>query len=64
MRDGKRVVQFAWDGGDGADGTPMDGIGWAILDGDTLNGTISIHHGDESEFVAKRVTAKKTTKRK
>ena len=64
MRDGKRVVQFSWDGGDGADGTPMDGIGWAMLDGDTLTGTICVHHGEDSEFVAKRVTAKKATKRK
>ena len=64
MRDGKRVVQFSWDGGDGADGTPLDGIGWAILDGDTLSGMICVHMGDDSEFVAKRVTAKKATKRK
>ena len=64
MRDGTRVVQVSWDGGDGADGTPLDGIGWAILDGDTLNGMISVHQGDDSEFVAKRVTAKKATKRK
>ena len=54
MRDGKRVVQFRWDGGDGADGTPMDGIGWAMLEGDTLTGTISVHHDDDSEFVAKK----------
>ena len=60
MRDGKRVVQFNWDGGDGADGTPLDGIGWAILDGDTLNGMISVHQGEDSEFVAKRTNAPKS----
>ena len=59
IRDGKRVVQFCWDGGDGADGTPLDGIGWAVLDGDTLSGMISIHQGDDSEFVAKKKESKR-----
>jgi hypothetical protein len=53
-RDGKRSVQFSWDGGDGADGTPLDGIGWAILEGDDLSGMICIDQGDDSDFVAKR----------
>ncbi len=26
-RDGKHSIQFSWDGGDGADGTPLQGIG-------------------------------------
>jgi hypothetical protein len=63
-RDGKRAVQFSWDGGDGADGTPLDGIGWAILEGDELSGMICVHHGDDSEFVATRAEAPKNARRK
>ena len=63
-RDRMRVAQFGWDGEDGADGTPLDGIGWVILEGGKLNGTICIDLGDELEFLAKRMTATKATKRK
>jgi hypothetical protein len=63
-RDRMRVAQFTWHGEDGADSTPLDGVGWVILEGGELTGTICIHLGDELEFVAKRVTAKKATKRK
>ena len=63
-RDGAPAVEWSWEGGDGADGTPLTGRGWAILGDDKLNGTICIHLGDESDFVAKRVTVKKATKRK
>jgi hypothetical protein len=52
-RDGKRIAQFSWDG-EGADGTPLEGIGWVILKGGELSGTICIHLGDELQFVAKR----------
>ena len=64
-RDRMRVAQFCWDGEDGADGTPLDGVGWVILEGGKMTGTICIHLGDDLEFVAKKVTEKKTaTKRK
>lgn len=64
-RDRMRIAQFCWDGEDGADGTPLDGVGWVILEGGKMTGTICIHLGDELEFVAKKVTEKKTaTKRK
>src|SRR5438876_278222 len=63
-RDDKTAVEFSLEGGDGADGTPLTGRGWAILGDDELNGMFCIHEGDDSEFVAKRVTAKKATKRK
>ena len=64
-RDRMRVAQFCWDGEDGADGTALDGVGWVILEGGKMTGTICIHLGDELEFVAKKVTEKKTaTKRK
>ncbi len=62
-RESKPAVAFSWEGGDGADGTPLTGRGWAILGGDELQGMFCIHEGDDSEFVAKRAT-KKATKRK
>lgn len=64
QRDGKPAVEFSWDGGDGADGTPLSGRGWAVLDGGELNGMFFIHLGDESEFVAKRAAEKMARKRK
>ena len=63
-RDGKPAVEWSWEGGDGADGTPLTGRGWAKLEGDELQGMIFIHLGDESGFVAKRAKAQKRTKRK
>ena len=42
---------------------PASGRGWAVLDGDEIHGVIAIHHGDESEFVAKRAKAYKRTNR-
>ena len=53
-RDRMRVAQFCWDGEDGADGTALDGVGWVILEGGKMTGTICIHLGDELEFVAKK----------
>ena len=63
-RDGQRAAQFCWDGEDGADDTPLEGIGWANLEGDRLSGMICIHLGDDLEFVAKKAKEKKATKRK
>ena len=63
-RNGKPAVEFSWEGGDGADGTPLTGRGWAVLDGDELSGMIFIHLGDESGFVAKRVQERPKRKRK
>ncbi len=63
-RDGGEAVEWTWEGGDGADGTPLTGRGWAKLEDGDLNGTIVIHLGDESGFVAKRATGTKGPKRK
>jgi hypothetical protein len=63
-REGKPAVEFSWEGGDGADGTPLTGRGWAILEGDELHGEFCIHEGEDSEFVAKKATARKAEKRK
>ena len=49
-------------GGSGnAEMDPAQGQGWAVLKGDELHGTIFIHMGDDSEFMAK---VAKSTKRK
>ena len=61
-RDGKPAVEFSWEGGDGADGTPLTGRGWAILGENEVHGMIFIHLGDDSEFVAKRGEGKKGKK--
>ena len=63
VRDDKPAVEFTWDGGDGADGTPLSGRGWANLDGDELKGIFFIHLGDESKFVANRQQKRPTAKR-
>lgn len=55
-RGGKPAVEFSSEGGDGADGTPLTGRGWAILQGDELSGLFCIHEGDESAFEATRAT--------
>jgi hypothetical protein len=56
IREGKPAVEFSWEGGDAADGTSLTGRGWAVLEGEELNGTIYIHCGDDSEFTASRTT--------
>ena len=53
-RDGEPAVQWSWEGGDGADGTPLTGRGWAVLKDGGLHGEFFIHDGDDSEFVATR----------
>ena len=63
-RDGQPAVEWTWEGGDGADGTPLTGRGWAKLENDHLHGMIFIHLGDESDFVAKRAKEQKRPKRK
>lgn len=52
VRDGHPSVEFSWFGEDDAD--PACGRGWAVLKGDTLEGQLFIHQGDESGFVAER----------
>lgn len=55
--DGKALAEFTFDGDD--DGDPWLGRGWATLERDgTLHGRLFIHHGDDSDFVAERVTTK------
>jgi hypothetical protein len=63
-RDGQPAVEWSWEGGDGADGTPLTGRGWAVLQDDELRGEFFIHDGDQSELVAKRTKQKRAPKRK
>jgi hypothetical protein len=51
-RDGKPAVEFSWYGNDEMD--PAQGRGWAVLDGDEIEGRIYIHRGDDSAFRAVR----------
>lgn len=53
-RDGQLAAEFSWEGGDGADGTPLTGRGWAMLKDERLNGIFAIHMGEESDFEAGR----------
>ncbi len=53
-RDGQLAAEFSWEGGDGADGTPLTGHGWAMLKDERLNGSFAIHMGEESDFEAGR----------
>ena len=62
MRDGEPAVEWTWEGNDEND--PAQGRGWAVMKGDELHGMIFFHEGDDSEFVAKKATETKTTKRK
>ena len=52
-RDGEPVVEFSFEGNDEMDRT--SGRDWAVIEDDTLNGTIYFHRGDESGFQAKRM---------
>ena len=61
-RDGEPAVEWTWDGNDEMD--PAQGRGWAVVKGNELHGMIFFHGGDDSEFVAKRVGAKRRPKRK
>jgi hypothetical protein len=51
-RDGKPLVEFTWEGSDELD--PVNGDGWAVIDGAAMRGRIVIHQGEESGFTAVR----------
>lgn len=56
IREGRPCVEFTWDGSDELQ--PVQGRGWATLDGDEIAGMIFFHLGDESEFKAKKTNRK------
>ena len=45
-------VEFSWEGNDEMD--PARGRGWALLDGDEIEGRIFLRRGDDSAFRAVR----------
>ena len=47
-------LEFSWEGSDEND--PALGRGWAVLNGDYLEGRIYFHLSDDSWFKAKRTT--------
>jgi hypothetical protein len=51
-REGKPCVEFTWEGNDEMD--PALGRGWAVIDGDEIEGMLFFHAGDESAFKAKK----------
>lgn len=52
QRDGAACVEFSWAGYDESE--PVSGRGWARIDSGVMKGTLFIHQGDESTFVAYR----------
>ena len=53
-KDGKPCVEFTWEGNDEMDSAM--GSGWAVIDGDEIEGMLFFHRGDESGFRATRKT--------
>ena len=51
-RDGRTAVEFTWEGNDESE--HAFGRGWAVLDGDRLEGMIFFHNGEDSGFTAER----------
>ncbi len=52
QREGLPAIEFSFEGSD--EGDQISGRGWAILEGEQLQGRIFIHHGDDSGFTACR----------
>lgn len=51
-KDGRPCVEFTWEGNDEMDSAM--GRGWAVIDGDEIEGMLFFHQGDEAGFKAKR----------
>ena len=63
-RGDKPAVEFSFEGGDGADGTPCSGRGWMTLDGETLTGMFFFHRGDDTEIELNRMAEKARPRRR
>lgn len=61
-RDGIPLVEFSWDGQDEND--PASGRGWAVVEGEAMEGRIFLHLGDDSSFRAVRGPAGAATGRR
>ena len=62
MRDGLPGIEFSFQGFD--EGDEVTGRGWAILQGDRLQGRLFFHQGDDSSFVAQREPRKSPANRR
>lgn len=51
-RDGRRAVEFSWEGFNDSDAS--SGRGWAVVAGDEMQGRFYLHNGDDSSFTAQR----------
>ena len=51
-RDGEPSVDFSWEGNDDMDAA--SGGGWAVIDGNEMEGMLFFHQGEQSAFRAKR----------
>ncbi len=60
-RDGRDGVEFTFEGSD--EGDRVSGRGWAVIEGQTLRGRVYFHRGDDSGFVARRLTTLRRTRR-
>ena len=58
QRDGKPAIEFSFEGGDGADGTPCSGRGWLAMEAESLTGMLFFHRGDESGLELSRSSGK------
>ena len=61
-RDNRDGVEFTFDGFD--EGDRVSGRGWAVLDGQQLRGRIHFHQGDDSGFMARRLTGRQGTRQR
>jgi hypothetical protein len=57
-RDGLPAIEFSFDGFD--EDHRVTGRGWAVLEGDRLDGRLFFHQGDETSFVAQRKQKRRT----
>ena len=55
-RSDKPCVEFTWEGNDEMD--PAMGRGWAVINGNEIEGMLFFHKGDESAFKAKKRKSK------
>jgi len=61
-RNGNPAIEFTWDGNDETE--HIFGRGWAVLEGDQLEGMIFFHFSEQSDFNAQRAAQSLPRKRK
>jgi hypothetical protein len=51
-RDGRPAAEFSWEGFNDSD--PSSGRGWAVVNGNEMQGRLFLHNGDDSAFTAQK----------